>query len=61
MGNAWAKNQKQDVLRPRSEQPESRRNANHKENGTRNVRLANGGIRKFHYRLLFAINNEKII
>lgn len=56
-------NSPQDPLRPRTVVIKEKisRDPDHAEHGTRNVRLPNGRIRKFHYRLLFAINGEKII
>lgn len=41
--------------------PIGRKNPNHYDHATRNVKLANGQLRKFHIRLLFAINNKKIL
>jgi hypothetical protein len=40
---------------------ESPRDPNHDEHFTRNVLLPNGGIRRFHFRLLFVINGEKLL
>ncbi len=37
------------------------KNPNHYDNSTRNVKLYNGQIRKFHIRLLFEINGQKLL
>ena len=37
------------------------KNPNHDEHFTRNVLLPNGSKRKFHFRLLFAINGQKLV
>ena len=36
------------------------RNPNHFANSTRNIILANGGIRKVHIRLIIEFNNQKV-
>lgn len=38
-----------------------KRNPNHYQNSTRNIRLRNGGIRKVHLRLIRVFNNKIVI
>lgn len=45
----------------KSAKPKASRNPNHYDNATRNVQLYNGQIRKFHIRLLFEINGQKLL
>lgn len=56
------KSEKSEIIQSKSIDPNQiKKDPNHYENATRNVKLANGTIRKFHIRLLFAINGHKII
>ncbi|MCX6305527.1 MAG: hypothetical protein NT040_11215 [Bacteroidetes bacterium] len=40
--------------------PKISRNPGHWSNSTRNILLANGGVRKVHIRLIIELNNQKV-
>ena len=49
------------ALRTLPKKPVDRKNPNHFENKTRNIRLPNGQKRKIHIRFIIEFNNQKVI
>jgi hypothetical protein len=56
-------NHKQQVALEKAQKQESifRRNPNHYDNSTRNIKLPNGEIRKIHIRLVRKFNNKTVL
>lgn len=50
-----------DSLRRAPKKPVERRNPNHFENKTRNIKLPNGTIKKINIRFIISFNGKKVI